>query len=176
MIDLTNKKFAKLKVLKYVKSNKYGQAVWLCLCKCGNKKEVLSMCLVHKRTKSCGCYRRFWLKKKIRKPGSAFRGLYQVYKSGAKRRNIQFDLTLAQFKDLTSGNCYYCNSLPKNVYRIRKSSLYKYNGIDRKNNKKGYVLKNSLTCCHTCNRGKSDLTYFQWIKYLENLIDFRSKL
>ena len=54
--DLTNKKFGKLTAVKYSgKSNKIGNAIWICKCDCGNTCEVDSNNLTTLHTYSCGC-------------------------------------------------------------------------------------------------------------------------
>ena len=54
--DLTNKKFGKLTAIKYAnKSNKSGNAIWICKCDCGNFCEIDSNNLTTLHTYSCGC-------------------------------------------------------------------------------------------------------------------------
>jgi len=55
MKNLIGKKFNKLLVLQKVKSNKWGNTYWLCLCDCGREKIVRGDCLRKGLTKSCGC-------------------------------------------------------------------------------------------------------------------------
>lgn len=54
--DLTNLTFGRLKVIKNVGTNKYGYALWECLCECGNTAIITSSNLISGHTKSCGCY------------------------------------------------------------------------------------------------------------------------
>ena len=54
-INLTNKKFNRLTVIKQVGKDKWGGYLWLCVCKCGTKKVIKSMSLVNCDTKSFGC-------------------------------------------------------------------------------------------------------------------------
>jgi hypothetical protein len=49
---------------------------------------------------------------------------------------------------------------------------YIYNGIDRLNKNKGYIIQNCVSCCKICNRAKSDMTYNKWLKYLKNLKNY----
>ena len=58
-IDLTNKKFGKLLVVKELKSrgNK-GQIKWECRCDCGNKHTVTGESLRSGKSKSCGCLKK----------------------------------------------------------------------------------------------------------------------
>ena len=55
LIDLTNKKIGRLKVLKRTQNNKHGQVQWLCKCECGEEKIIGSSTLLSGSTKSCGC-------------------------------------------------------------------------------------------------------------------------
>lgn len=56
--DLTNEKFGRLVVLKYLYTNERRSAVWLCKCDCGNIVEKDAMSLKCKTMKSCGCLKR----------------------------------------------------------------------------------------------------------------------
>lgn len=52
-------------------------------------------------------------------------------------------------------------------------SWIKINGIDRKHNKRGYTIKNCVTCCKVCNIMKRSLPYKIWINHLKILVEFR---
>ena len=41
LVDLAGSKFGRLTVLERIGTYKNGNAVWLCKCSCGNKKNVL---------------------------------------------------------------------------------------------------------------------------------------
>lgn len=56
LIDLTNKRFNKLVVIKLDRIEKSG-AYWHCKCDCGNEISVRSSHLVSGNVKSCGCLR-----------------------------------------------------------------------------------------------------------------------
>jgi hypothetical protein len=55
LIDLTNRHFIRLTVVKRVENNKWGSACWLCECDCGNYKIVRGADLRSGVTRSCGC-------------------------------------------------------------------------------------------------------------------------
>jgi hypothetical protein len=57
IIDLMGKRFGYLTVIKRV-GTKFGYALWLCKCDCGNEKEISGNNLRKGNTKSCGCYRK----------------------------------------------------------------------------------------------------------------------
>lgn len=56
--DLTNQTFGRLTALRKVGRQKNGNALWECMCSCGNKAIVDCYRLTHGVTKSCGCLRR----------------------------------------------------------------------------------------------------------------------
>lgn len=98
---------------------------------------------------------------------SNFNLLYNGYKTHARSRNLEFNLTKEEFRILTKGNCNYCNIEPSSIKtRKRCNGSYIYNGVDRKDNSIGYILENCTPCCGTCNSMKSNLS----------LEDFKNKI
>lgn len=59
--DISGQRFGRLTAVKYLKSNRNGQAFWECRCDCGFLTVVNISCLKSGRTLSCGCLK---LKKK----------------------------------------------------------------------------------------------------------------
>ena len=57
-VDLTNRRFGMLLVLKRVESGKYNETLWLCRCGCGKEKIINGASLKGGHTKSCGCIKR----------------------------------------------------------------------------------------------------------------------
>lgn len=103
--------------------------------------------------------------------------IFSDYCGAAKLRNLYFDLTKEQFKNLTSSRCNYCKSPPNKteiIYRAGKVfdfGSYIHTGIDRLDNNKGYTLENSVPCCTLCNNAKGALSLFEWMNYLDTLAD-----
>lgn len=58
MKDLAGQKFGRLTAVNFAGTDKRGQALWLCVCECGNKKIIASRSLSSGMTKSCGCIRK----------------------------------------------------------------------------------------------------------------------
>ncbi len=99
-VDLTNKRFGRLTVIKYVETDKNRKKLWLCLCDCGNKKIVPTTYLTRGDTTSCGCYRKecelrnlskFWGKPKTH--GLSKTRIYQIWadmKDRCNNKNNQF--------------------------------------------------------------------------------------
>lgn len=84
---------------------------------------------------------------------------WHSYRSNCRRKNVYFELSHAEFLKLTQKNCVYCGATPTNSYRG-----YLYNGIDRKDNDRGYVLSNVVPCCGRCNSMKSNILTFAEMK------------
>lgn len=55
LIDMTGQRFGKLTVVSRAENNKHGQAMWNCLCDCGNFTISSGGNLRGGRSKSCGC-------------------------------------------------------------------------------------------------------------------------
>lgn len=75
----------------------------------------------------------------------------------AVQRNIEFDLTLAQFKKIYARKtCYYTGI---NLTKCEMNSPLKYTDrtIDRIDSSKGYVVGNVVVCCHKANLFKATL-------------------
>ncbi len=57
--DIIGHRFGKLEVIEYsrthIQPSGQKKSVWLCLCDCGNKKEIFGSHLKNKDTISCGC-------------------------------------------------------------------------------------------------------------------------
>lgn len=79
--DLTGRKFGRLKVIKYDGSNKYGRALWLCQCDCGNTKAIIGSSLLRGLTISCGCYNKEHSKEVHLKHKQSYSKLYKVWQA-----------------------------------------------------------------------------------------------
>lgn len=173
IIDLTGKKFERLTVISYAGvTNKNQAGRWLCECDCGSNIIVRTSALNNKTTKSCGCLKKQRLGEAIRKDKgvASFNRVLRYYKKNATRRGLSFNLTEEKFKEIIVLPCYYCNSDPQGFFkRVDDNGYFLYNGIDRINSFEGYKENNCLPCCVICNRAKSNMTYDEFIKYLDRL-------
>ncbi len=89
---------------------------------------------------------------------------YSSYKSRAKKKNIEFELSKEEFNTLRSSECYYCG---------KENTDKHLNGIDRDNNKKGYTMENSLPCCGECNFMKNEMTKEEFIKQCKKIATYK---
>lgn len=80
-IDLTNKRFGKLTVLKIDENKSRGELYWLCLCDCGNLKSIQGRKLRSGWTKSCGCLQKEWAKENFSTHKMSETSLYKVWEN-----------------------------------------------------------------------------------------------
>jgi hypothetical protein len=154
------KRFGRLTVICEVKGG------LLCRCACGNFKVVKRYHLIRPNSrgvKSCGCSAR-GIRPRSRDIG--VRLAYSEKKYSAKRMEVEFDLTLNQYKRLISQNCHYCNKPP--VLRGREG--YKFIGqesLDRKDPYGDYTIDNVVPCCLSCNVKKNVRPYRAFMSDME---------
>lgn len=82
---------------------------------------------------------------------------YDEYRSRAKSKKIQFSLSFPDFISKVTDKCYICGIDGK------QNEL----GVDRIDNKIGYIFTNTSGCCWKCNRMKSNMKYEDFISYLK---------
>ena len=73
---------------------------------------------------------------------------FKHIKKRAKRRSIDFKITLTEYRDMFWGKpCHYCGAEVESI------------GLDRKYSDEGYILDNLIPCCQACNSLKGVLPY-----------------
>jgi len=82
---------------------------------------------------------------------------FTIYKSCAKKRGIEFNLSFEDFMEYWQQPCSYCGDEIKTI------------GIDRFYNNKGYTKDNILSCCAFCNRAKHACTPQEWTEWIQRL-------
>ena len=85
LVDLTNKRFERLTVIKRVNNSKHGDARWLCKCDCGNQVIVSSPNLKSNHVKSCGCLAKEIKSQIHKKHGLTSTKIYIIYHSMLNR-------------------------------------------------------------------------------------------
>ena len=92
------------------------------------------------------------------------------YKLGAETRNLIWELNEDEFYELTQGPCYYCGELPSRI-QDSPSGHFRYNGIDRIDNVKGYTINNTVSCCSWCNRAKNNISKDEFLGRVFNIYE-----
>jgi hypothetical protein len=154
---------------------------------CGNKKWMRNHLIKRDRTKSCGCLKDkpyLWKQRgpkimpwQLEKGEAAFNNLLMQYKRSAKKRNLKFNLTIKQFRNLTKSNCYYCDREPHRIIKGqgKTSGDYIFTGIDRIDNSKGYAVKNVVPCCFDCNNAKKTLSQNDFLELIRKIYNKHHK-
>lgn len=178
--DISGNQYGYWTALKRSGTDPWGGPIWLFRCECGVEKAVLKSNVTKGKSRSCGCkYKELSAHKRVpnrlAKGEASMRQLYLAYEAGAKRRGLKFDLTRKDFRTLTDSRCHYCGTPPRGVNRIPTlNGSYVYNGIDRVDNRSGYVKTNYVPCCKRCNLAKGTSGYQEFMSWISSLILFRS--
>ena len=180
--DMSGIVVGRLKVVEFAHIGKTRKAMWKCICQCGEIKFLATDTIKSGRVRSCGCLKREVDREKMKRIGylgiaantldpgmCAFNAMYGAYKSSARKRGYDFKLTKEQFRDLTSGPCYFCGTEKSQNYTKGKNGQYVCNGIDRADNDVGYILTNCLSCCKRCNIGKHIMNKEQFTEMVSKI-------
>jgi hypothetical protein len=180
LVDEKGKRFGRLVVLERAAPlPSTHQACWECQCDCGQTVIVPGGALRSGNTRSCGCLHAEQAAENGRAVAlasgeAALRSLYAQYGRNARQRQIEFALTLDQFRRLTEKSCFYCGSEPSATHSgATYNGAYVYNGVDRLDNGKGYILANCVPCCRFCNLAKGGNTLDEFLAYLDRVARFR---
>lgn len=101
--------------------------------------------------------------------------VFSNYKSRAKSKGWEFNLSREEFKGLIKSNYHYCGQKPNRIRLDRvkgkrdNSVSALTNGIDRIDSSKGYTKNNTLSCCEDCNKAKRNLSYIQFIELIKSI-------
>lgn len=173
--------FGRLKVVGIKTSNTLRSCVLAeCECSCGNRVDVKTARLVakHNRLKvvSCGC----WVNPVVSNFGynhtlpygrAAINRVIGVYKKAALDKGLPFELEFDHCLALFGGECYLCGCLRFSTVKTRSGQEFSYNGIDRVDPLKGYVVGNVESCCIRCNRAKSNMTMLEFRTWFKSVSD-----
>lgn len=94
---------------------------------------------------------------------------WHLLKQNAKKRELEVSITREIFEEVSKNPCYYCCGL------LDVDTGWGTH-IDRLDNKIGYTIENSTSCCSFCNKIKQDILTPEETKIVINaLIQFRNK-
>lgn len=171
-----------LKIIKIIDNHngKRNRPFYEVLCICGLTVTRRADSIIRGGVKSCGC-----LTKEMSRQGhilpnnqAAINKFYKSYKGGAKKRRLEFNLSIKDFEILIFKNCHYCGTKPL-TSKMKRSKTEYYtlirNGIDRTDSKEGYSIDNCVPCCPQCNYAKSDLSLEKFKIWIAQITLFNSK-
>lgn len=162
-----------------------GNVVWLCKCDCGESVK-LSTASFRSGTRSCGCVghgvrhsgyvrggfgtKRKSVKSLPRQNSANQRDLYTKYRAAGMRRGYRWELSFDEFIEVTQMDCHYCGEPPRQEHigalGATDGNPYRYNGVDRADNSKGYEVGNVVPCCGVCNRAKRDRDIGEFVEWV----------
>ena len=85
---------------------------------------------------------------------------FNIYKKNAKNRQIKFEITFEYFIEFWTKPCSYCGSEIQTI------------GIDRVDNKIGYIVGNLKSCCAWCNRMKMDHSEKDFLSQCKRIAEY----
>jgi hypothetical protein len=163
-------KLNKLTIQEILITGKFDKTTYKCVCDCGNIITVSSAWRL-KKTLSCGC-----LKKKEHNNmwagyGSISGTLFGKAKQSAKKRNMDFDLTIVDLDNLhkkQNGKCALTGEILEFGTNFSKRAIDVTASLDRIDSSKGYTVDNIQWVHKDLNMMKRnyDNDYFKYICYL----------
>jgi hypothetical protein len=146
-IDLTGQRFGKLVVVELLPERTVCKTrVWLCRCDCGGSKGVRRSSLVTGMTKTCGCGAHPSKTDNVNWKGYGDISLdfFTTVKRNAKKRSIEFDISIEYLWDLylkQKGKCAL-SGLSLLFGRVVKDRESRTVSVDRIDSTRGYVEGN----------------------------------
>jgi hypothetical protein len=89
--------------------------------------------------------------------------VFRQYEYKAKKRNLTFRLTLAEFEVLVNARCHWCGQ-------------YGANGVDRVDNRIGYIGSNCVAACMECNFAKRVMTSESFVRMAIRIAEHQKKI
>ncbi len=165
-VDMVGQVFGSWTVLEWGQDLK-----WKCQCVCGTIGWVKGWMLRNGGSTKC----RICRVKSTTRVDTAFRKLLATYKRNAKHKKLDWRLTDDQFRKLTSSPCYYTGQLPAHEQVVGLTGIYLYNGVDRVDNDKGYILSNCVPCASVVNFAKKNIPKKDFIEMCRQVAEKHPK-
>ncbi len=176
-LDLVGQRFTRLTVLSFagIQKTRHRESLWACKCDCGNEITTSGWNLRSGGTKSCGCYHKDHTRELFSFPDETIRvnRIMLDYRKSARRRNLPFELTRDQMSELMDKPCFYCGAEPSNSLVQHGKQIRPYQGIDRLDNSKGYVMDNIVPCCIICNKMKKAMNETEFMSHVRAIVSRR---
>ena len=173
-INIAGQKFGKLTAIKQVGRDDHGHVLWECSCECGGTKVAPATHLLRGHTQSCGCLGN-WKARNLSSREYLVQYLTRYWKRTAAKRGLLWAISPETFNGLVFQNCSWCGQPPSQVI-VRKGTTFRHTGIDRLNNRLGYVEGNVVACCKICNSMKSDLSQEDFLVHLRRIVRKQGQL
>lgn len=190
-IDMTGKIYNSWYVLGPSKKQEHTGLYWTAQCvECFDVYDVAGSNIrngLSKRCSNCGCKngastRTGIVKTKMTPKESAEHYLLKNIRRDGRKRGWNWELSKDEFLNLIYKKCSYCGRPPQQssnplanhglLQKRAVEAIITWNGIDRIDSSKGYVQGNVATCCHTCNKMKSNLSLEEFHNHIKRLYKY----
>jgi hypothetical protein len=105
--------------------------------------------------------------------------LHQFFKANyvqpSKNKILEFTITEEDFASIAREPCFYCGEM-ENIEVDGVSVERGFNGIDRKDQTRGYVLDNCVSACNMCNIMKKSLHVDIFLKRVEHMVSYNFQM
>jgi len=188
--NLLGNVYGRLTVTKYSRLDNSQKAMWMCLCQCGNLKEVRSSDLISNKIKSCGCLLSETSRENVKishkkYPKSYnYKGIGDLTGSYIRRikhhalikhreynltKEYMWDLFLRQNKKcaLTGLDIWFGISTKEKTHGKKEQTA----SLDRIDSSKGYVEGNVQWVHKDINNIKQDYSVEELVKYCKLIVD-----
>lgn len=168
---MIGEKYGRLTVVRLSHRDGRHRKWWDCVCDCGGSATLHTGNLRSGNTKSCGCLiKDSAALRRIPNAHSEITAVILSYKRHAMARGLEWQLSRNDASGLMRMPCHYCGGAPSNVM-VTKNTVtpFKYSGIDRVDNKAGYIIGNVVPACKICNIAKRDLTLVEFAEWARRL-------
>lgn len=172
--DLSGRRFGTLTVLSFAGTTPHAE--WFCICDCGERRKVRATKLLGSLVSSCAtCARRTAAaiagkSRELPLNTAISRSIWSDYRANAKRKRLDFQLSVLDVEALSQGNCHYCGDSPATEKLTKnKTRTSARNGIDRRDNSIGYSRENTVSCCSTCNYAKREMSSEQFVAWAKRV-------
>jgi hypothetical protein len=177
-LDISGQRFGKLVAVKKTEKRKGNACVWLCECDCGTFREFSTSDLRSEHSKSCGCA---WRTRGSDAPtwkgcGEISGAFWTHLAKGARRRSIEFDLTVEgvwqKFLE-QEGRCALTGE--KLFFSSSSTSWDGTASLDRIDSSKGYFLGNVQWVDKAVNKAKQDLSDEEFVELCCRVVKYNRK-
>jgi hypothetical protein len=177
-VDFTGQRFGLLVALRPTDHYRGNNLMWIFRCDCGSEVERVPADVgsIVKRGQRPACPTCRQPSHKLPGDLAIIHRIWNQYRAGARIRGLEFSLTDEDVRILVTGNCFYCGAEPSRYFkRGPKSNSLLVNGIDRMDNRIGYVHGNVVSCCWACNKAKMDTPYEDWIAWINRIASYQTR-
>lgn len=184
-IDEIGNKYGKLNVIEFSRTNNRGLKLWRCSCDCGGELIVSGYYLRQGRRVSCGCIDR----RKRGQENYHWTGFGEIsgsywhrLKSGAKARNLEFEISKGEIWDLFISQDRKCNLTGVELRMCpsdadtRADLKLQTASLDRINSSIGYKIDNVQWVHKDVNKMKQSFSEEYFISLCELVVKTRQSV